>query len=646
MSNTPPSRIVALALDTLGDQVLRQPLYAGLLDHGHRVHVVVRPQYAAIVRHIDARLAVIACPVDPAAPVRAMHPVLSHVLGEMRAAMPTLVAALAFTRTALDEWLLRNADWCDRIGFADTAGASSSSVDAESLPAEMLPALAHDATLSWTVRVERDLPEWRKAHAMLQAIEPAAIDAGRPRLASAVDATADAQRFLREHALTESGYAVMSPAGTQNVALKRMPPELAAAAIERLSKHHHVATVLTGIEAERAHLDAVGAAARARGSEPLTWIGDADSLAMLCTIVERSRLYVGSDSGTMHLAAALDKPVVALFGGGMFPRFEPAAPRWAAVTKRLPCFGCDWHCVFESPLCIDEVGTPTFLGALDAVVAGQSPRWILDPAGLDEQAARRVEPHFAHLRARLDVAEREGAERLRSVDTLHAEVTRLQRHLAEVEGDRGARGTLIEQQDAQISVLGAKLNATEAGLAERLALIDRQDAELKDLQARFDQAETDRAERLALIERQDIELKELGSRFDRAEADRAERLALIERQDHELRELRGQFGVVEADRARRLEVIEQQAAELDRLGKVQAELDGQRRALATARREGEARLAEATDRLATTQAGLERTRAELARLEARVRELETLRGALRSARRALMRTSVPDAGDK
>ena len=59
------SRFLLLCLDTLGDQVLRQPLFKAVLDHGDDVTVLVREGYEQILPFCDKRLKWITTPLNP-----------------------------------------------------------------------------------------------------------------------------------------------------------------------------------------------------------------------------------------------------------------------------------------------------------------------------------------------------------------------------------------------------------------------------------------------------------------------------------------------------------------------------------------------------------------------------------------------------
>jgi lipopolysaccharide heptosyltransferase II len=72
-------------------------------------------------------------------------------------------------------------------------------------------------------------------------------------------------------------------------------------------------------------------------------IGEFD-LAELRALVARASVYIGGDSGPLHIAAATDTPIVALLGPTLAERSKPwRDPRWFAemVELELPCRPCD-----------------------------------------------------------------------------------------------------------------------------------------------------------------------------------------------------------------------------------------------------------------------------------------------------------------
>lgn len=66
------------------------------------------------------------------------------------------------------------------------------------------------------------------------------------------------------------------------------------------------------------------------------------SIRQMAALIERCQLFVGNDSGPMHIAAALDVPVLAFFGPGTPEKTSPFMPeeRFTVMTSRFPCSPC------------------------------------------------------------------------------------------------------------------------------------------------------------------------------------------------------------------------------------------------------------------------------------------------------------------
>src|SRR5262249_31657293 len=101
------------------------------------------------------------------------------------------------------------------------------------------------------------------------------------------------------------------------------------------------------------------------------WSGRADAdLDVLIGLTARSAGYVGRDTGPMHIAAALSKPVLAVFGGGTWPRFLPQVDPSIALAVGVPCVGCGWTCHLSSSYCIKDVPVGEVLRAMADLDSG------------------------------------------------------------------------------------------------------------------------------------------------------------------------------------------------------------------------------------------------------------------------------------
>jgi ADP-heptose:LPS heptosyltransferase len=91
--------------------------------------------------------------------------------------------------------------------------------------------------------------------------------------------------------------------------------------------------------------------------------------------IARARLFVGHDSGPMHLAAAVGTPVVAIFAARNIPRqWFPFGKQHRVVYHRVECWGCGLEtCIEQQKKClmsitVDEVMSSVRASLREAVV--------------------------------------------------------------------------------------------------------------------------------------------------------------------------------------------------------------------------------------------------------------------------------------
>jgi heptosyltransferase I len=143
-----------------------------------------------------------------------------------------------------------------------------------------------------------------------------------------------------------------------------------------------LAVTLIGSERERAACDEV--VARAPGAINLA--GET-TLSELAALIRSASLCVTNDSGPMHFAVALDRPVVAIFG--------PTDPIWAGPYRRdnavlragLPCSPCYFRQLSRCPhdhACMTDVAASAVIERVESIVAKlpHRPRIAAPQAGL------------------------------------------------------------------------------------------------------------------------------------------------------------------------------------------------------------------------------------------------------------------------
>ena len=99
------------------------------------------------------------------------------------------------------------------------------------------------------------------------------------------------------------------------------------------------------------------------------------SLLQFAALVKRCALFVGSDGGAMHIAAAMGTPVVALFGPTYPRRWGPRGGPTQVIYKGLDCRAC-YHptCLRGDDSCMQQITVDEVFAAasrmLERTIAG------------------------------------------------------------------------------------------------------------------------------------------------------------------------------------------------------------------------------------------------------------------------------------
>jgi hypothetical protein len=250
------------------------------------------------------------------------------------------------------------------------------------------------------VQVAEDAPELRKNELLAAAVLGRAVKLPPPHLVAGPEHLAAASAALARLGFEPGSYAIACVGDSQWTRVRNWRPERWGEVLGEWSRRHGRRFILVGHESEQETSELVRRGMGESATNAVLWSGRGDGdLDVLLGLIAQSGGYIGRDTGPMHLAAALGKPVIAVFGGGTWPRFIPAALSGAAIMVGVPCVGCNWVCHLPESYCIKEVPAGEVLRAIDELEAGT----------LREMSVRALPPGPA-LIARIA---REGAEAAR-----------------------------------------------------------------------------------------------------------------------------------------------------------------------------------------------------------------------------------------
>ncbi len=76
------------------------------------------------------------------------------------------------------------------------------------------------------------------------------------------------------------------------------------------------------------------------------------TLREMASILKHCKLFIGNDSGPLHVATAAGVPVVGFYGPGEYQRFKPWGHDHEVLRLGLSCSPCSQNCIFSEPRCI------------------------------------------------------------------------------------------------------------------------------------------------------------------------------------------------------------------------------------------------------------------------------------------------------
>jgi heptosyltransferase-2 len=145
-----------------------------------------------------------------------------------------------------------------------------------------------------------------------------------------------AEEFLAQSGVRPNSLRIAIGAGASYGSAKCWPPSRFAELANRLQSENDADVILFGTAAE-------AAVARAISSElhrPPTDLTEKTSIADLPALLSRCHIFIGNDSGAMHVAAGVGLPVVAVFGPTDPHGTAPVTPRCTIVQQRSYCSPC------------------------------------------------------------------------------------------------------------------------------------------------------------------------------------------------------------------------------------------------------------------------------------------------------------------
>ena len=220
---------------------------------------------------------------------------------------------------------------------------------------------------------------------LLAAVDPSFKDAAnrtafRTEMPATREAAASVAAHLAEHGITDvapHARVIVLHVSAGNP-FRRWPEDAFARVASGLvaqSSNHFV--LVTAGPSDREAADRVLATARASAASAAARIINAEhySLDQLRAVLDRSALFIGGDSGPLHIASTSDVPIVGLYGPTLPARSAPWRPPQLATASidagELPCRPCDQRvCAPGDYRCLTSIDPDRVLDAAERLLKG------------------------------------------------------------------------------------------------------------------------------------------------------------------------------------------------------------------------------------------------------------------------------------
>jgi heptosyltransferase-1 len=290
--NAGKPRILIVRLSAVGDCVQTMPLASAIRANFPNVHITWVVEKAA-------------------APLVAAHEAVDRLI--------VLPKRFAYSLSVLN-WLRRELRSARFDLTFDPQGLTKSGLVAWLSGAPRRIGLARPAAREINPWLQTELVAAHALHRVnryLELLRPLGIDRPAVRFGLRIpDAAEAAAAHWCQQAELSGGYVALNPgAGWDS---KRWPAERWAQVARDLGRLGAISVVTWGGPRERAWAEEIVA-----GSNGHSVLAPPTTLLELAAILSRARLFIGSDTGPLHLAAAVGTPCVAMFGASSVAACRP-----------------------------------------------------------------------------------------------------------------------------------------------------------------------------------------------------------------------------------------------------------------------------------------------------------------------------------
>ena len=488
-----PKTLVYLRPDTIGDLILFTPTVSAFMEHWPKARhvIVVREGYESLAPLFPPALEWKVAHLNPfkQRPSECRQG-LQALLAELEATTPDLILAPTLNRTWLEIAVAAH--------FSKVRSVVLGSADVDPLFAASLRLdLNVDPTAAFRETVASDpaVGDAENQQRFAEQLIGHAITRRLPCVRVSAEASSKARCLAASLGLPEGRWAAVFPGGLANVSVKAWPAQRFAELVLWLQSQNLPVLLMAHANEAAAVENIARAAEKLGGKKPPSWLGRDGELPLLAALLADAGLYVGHDTGALHLAGAVGRPVVGIFGGGHWPRFRPSARQTVSVVQPLPCFGCNWDCHFGDGPCVKTLPTADVIRAVEQLrAAGTAPiDAVVEPHPLPQAALDLIAaatPIILSLKSDRVLRQHKIEELKSETDSKDVEIADLKRAAEERKTEMEAIKAELEAEcadkDTEIDELKGETNSKDVEIAGLKRAAEERKTEMEAIKAELE----------------------------------------------------------------------------------------------------------------------------------------------------------------
>ena len=133
------------------------------------------------------------------------------------------------------------------------------------------------------------------------------------------------------------------------------PKERFAKVADWIVENRDLDVIFVGPENEKEEINKISSLIRAKETRRVHNFANLVTIKQLAALIKRAKLFLGNDSGVMHIADAVEIPLIAIFGPQDPRRYSPISQNSKIIYHKVDCSPCPQTKCNLKPSCMERI---------------------------------------------------------------------------------------------------------------------------------------------------------------------------------------------------------------------------------------------------------------------------------------------------